>query len=144
VNPDAFIADFVHKYKEELTDNWMKIVRNQQLTRSYQAFDQEKARERALTVLSQLSRWLAGDLTKGDIESTYTALGARRRREGFSLAEVVRALTVTRRVLWFKFQAEGVLEKKVLDARQALEINNRVVQFFDRAIYFTAVGFERQ
>ena len=127
----------------ELATNWMKIVRNHQMTRSYQAFDLEKARDRALTVFTQLSRWLLGDFTKGDIESTFTALGAMRRREGFALAEVIRALTVTRRVLWFKVQAEGLVNKG-LGPQPALELNNRVLLFFDRAMYFTAVGFERQ
>jgi hypothetical protein len=66
-----------------------------------------------------------------------------RRREGFYLAEVIRALIVTRRVLWFKIQAEGLLGS-IMDPQMALDLNNRVVLFFDRAMYFTTIGFERQ
>jgi hypothetical protein len=140
---EIFMADFIEKHREELTRNWLRIVRNHQLTRSYGAFDEDKLFERASNVYLQLSRWLRREITKDDLETMFTNQGTTRRREGFFLAEVIRALIVTRRVLWFMLQAEGVLGK-VLDAQVALELNNRVVLFFDRALYFTTVGFEKQ
>jgi hypothetical protein len=140
---EIFMADFIEKTREELTRNWLRIVRNHQLTRSYGAFDEEKLFEREANIYLQLSRWLRREITKDDLETMFTNQGATRRREGFYLAEVVRALIVTRRVLWFMLQAEGMPDK-VLDAQVALDLNNRVVLFFDRALYFTTVGFEKQ
>lgn len=43
---------------------------------------------------------------------------------------------------WLKVLAEGLLDT-VLDLNQALELSNRVVLFFDRAIYYTTVGYEK-
>ncbi len=143
LDPQTFMADFIGRNLDELADNWLRIVRNHPLTRSYRALDKEKARQVATTVYDQLQRWLAGGFTKGDIESSFTALGARRRAEGYGLSEVIRALTVTRRVLWFKVQSEGLLDQ-ILEAEMALAVSNRVVLFFDRAIFFTTVGYERQ
>ena len=140
---EKFLAEFIERNSEELTKNWLRIVRNHQLTRSYGAFDEDKLYDRALAVYTQLGRWLSRDVTKGDIETSFTALGTMRRREGFYLAEVIRALIVTRRVLWFRIQAEGLLGS-VMDPQMALDLNNRVVLFFDRAMYFTTLGFERQ
>jgi hypothetical protein len=137
------LVEFLSRNTEELTRNWMRIVRNHQLTRSYGAFDEDRVYERAFRMYDQLRRWVGREFTKGDIASYYTALGAKRRREGFDLAEVVRALIVARRVLWFKIQAEGFIDKSI-PADLALEINNRVVLFFDRAIYYSTVGYEQK
>jgi hypothetical protein len=142
-SPDQLLINLIDENTDELTRNWLRIVRNHQITRSYGAFDETELYERCHRVFKQLSRWLAGNFTKGDIASYYTALGAQRRREGFPLAEVVRALIVTRRVLWFKVQAEGFLDTP-LDVDLALLLNNRVVLFFDRALYFTVAGYERK
>jgi hypothetical protein len=70
-------------------------------------------------------------------------LGAQRREEGFSLAEVIQALIIARRHIWLKVQSEGFLDT-ILDLNQAMELSNRVVLFFDRAIVYTAVGYEQR
>jgi hypothetical protein len=143
VSPERLLVNLIDNNIDELTQNWLRIVRNHQITRSYGAFDPDELYRHAHRVFGQLSRWIAGEFTKGDISSYYTALGGQRRREGFPLAEVIRALIVTRRVLWFKVQAEGFLDTTV-DAELALLLNNRVVLFFDRAIYYTALGYARK
>lgn len=140
---EIFMAEFIEKKADELTRNWLRIVRNHQLTRSYGAFDEDKLFERAKNIYLQLSRWLRREVSKDDLETLFTNQGATRRREGFYLAEVIRALIVTRRVLWFMLQAEGMVGK-TLEARVALDLNNRVVLFFDRALYYTTLGFEKQ
>ena len=40
--PRNFLAVWIDNNKDELATNWLKIVRNHQLTRSYQAFDPTK------------------------------------------------------------------------------------------------------
>jgi len=142
-SPEQLLINLIDRHHEELTRNWLRIVRNHQITRSYGAFDEEELYARAHRVYGQLSRWIAKQFTKGDIASYYTALGAQRRREGFPLAEVIRALVVNRRVLWFMVQSEGFLDS-AMDAELALVLNNRVVLFFDRAIYYTTLGYERK
>ena len=143
IGREVMLVEFIREHAEELVENWLKIVRSQTLTRSYQAFDPDKLRQRGGKAYDHLARWVAGEFTKGDIASYYTAEGAKRRREGFALAEVIRSFIVGRRVLWFKIQSEGLLGT-VMDPDLALEMNNRVVLFFDRAIYYTVVGYEQR
>jgi hypothetical protein len=69
-------------------------------------------------------------------------MGGQRRKEGFALSEVISALIVTRRHIWLKVLSDGVLDT-ALHLNQALELNNRVLLYFDRAIYYSAVGYER-
>jgi hypothetical protein len=143
VGRESLLVDFLEAHAEELTQNWLKIVRSQSLTRSYQAFDEQKLHDRAFKCFNHLARWVAKEFTKGDIASYYTAEGAKRRREGFALAEVIRSFIVGRRVLWFMLQDAGVLGS-VVSPDLALELNNRVVVFFDRAIFYTVVGYEQK
>jgi hypothetical protein len=140
---EAVLVSFIEDHAEELTQNWLKIVRTQNQTRTYQSVDPQKLHDRAFKCFNHLARWVAREFSKGDIASYYTAEGAKRRREGYALAEVIRAFIVGRRVLWFEIQAEGMLGT-VMNPDLALELNNRVVLFFDRAIYYTILGYEQK
>ncbi len=51
------------------------------------------------------------------------------------------SLSLLRRRLWQKVQSEGLLDT-ALDLFQAMELHNRVVLFFDRALYYAVVGYE--
>jgi hypothetical protein len=48
-----------------------------------------------------------------------------------------------RRLLWAKVQAAGLLDT-ALDLYQAMDLQHRVLIFFDRAIYHAAVGYEEK
>jgi hypothetical protein len=126
---------------KELTRKWLDAVRQRPDLPTYRNFDEGQACARAFEVYSQLGKWLSQETAKSDVARIYTALGRQRRKEGFALSEVVQALIITRRILWFKVQADGFLDN-VLDLKSALDLNNSVVLFFDRAIHFTVKGFE--
>lgn len=137
------LVDLIERNAAELTNNWLADVRREMSQTTYQKFDNIELYNRAFRVYSQLGRWISRETTKEDIARDYMALGAERRKEGFALSEVIHALILIRRNLWKKILAEGVLDT-TLDLYQAIELNNRVTLFFDRAIYYTAVGYERQ
>ena len=77
------------------------------------------------------------------IAEKYTSHGVRRCKQKFELAEVVQSLILMRRHLWQKVLDDGLLDT-ALDLYQALELNRQVVRYFDRAIYFTIIGFIRE
>ncbi len=87
------------------------------------------------------SRALAPEGRVGLPLKYYEALGAQRCEEGFPLWEVLHALNLTRRVLWKKIEEQGLLDTAE-DFIQAMELHNQVLLFFDRAIMYTAKGYE--
>ncbi|MGQ9671522.1 MAG: hypothetical protein ACUVV5_00135 [Candidatus Aminicenantales bacterium] len=137
------LVDLIERNATELTNSWLIDVRRELSLSTYRNFDNIELYNRAYRVYSQLGRWISQETTKEDIARDYMALGAERRKEGFALSEVIQALILIRRNLWKKILEEGVLDT-TLDLYQAIELNNRVTLFFDRAIYFTAVGYEKQ
>jgi hypothetical protein len=135
------LVTLIEKNADELTKNYISDVRKHPGTPTYHTFDEKKLYERAYLVYSQLGRWISRETTKEDIRKYYTALGAQRRREGFDFSEIVQALIILRRHVWLKVLSDGFLDS-ALDLQQALDLNNRVVLFFDRAIFFSAQGYE--
>jgi len=135
------LVELIEKNADKLTMSWLRDVQKHPATPTYHACDKDKLYQRAFRVYSQLGKWLSRETTKEDIETFYTALGRRRRMEGFSLSEVIQALIITRRHVWLRIEEEGLLETS-LDLHKGLELTNRVIVFFDRAILFTALGYE--
>ncbi|HOO37874.1 MAG TPA: hypothetical protein PKY89_07090 [Deltaproteobacteria bacterium] len=128
---------------DELTKRLCKDLLSREETKNYRKLNEDLVYERVYDVYSRLDSWLAKDKAKGEILNHYTKLGEKRFKEGIPLTEVVMALMLIKRHLWLY-----TLEKHFFDTsyefQQALEFNNRVVLFFDRAIYFTTMGYEKE
>ena len=136
------LIKLIERDAAQLTKNWLSNVQSHPTTPTYHTYNREKLYERAFRVYSQLGKWISRETSKADIEKYYIALGKQRRQEGFALSEVIQALIITRRHVWLKVLADGFLET-VLDHHQALELNNRVILYFDRAIFYTSLGYEK-
>ncbi|HHO76135.1 MAG TPA: hypothetical protein ENN05_06865 [Deltaproteobacteria bacterium] len=128
---------------DELTNRLCKDLLSREETKSYRKINEDLVWERVFDVYSRLDSWLARDKKKADIKDHYIKMGKKRLHEGIPLSEVVMALMLIKRHLWLY-----VIEKHFFDSsyefQQALEFNNRVVLFFDRAIYFTTMGYEEE
>ncbi|HUH65574.1 MAG TPA: RsbRD N-terminal domain-containing protein [Syntrophales bacterium] len=135
------LVELIERNADNLTKRWLDDVKKHPGTKTYHAYDEKKLYQRAFTVYSQFDKWMSQETTKEEIKRIYMALGKQRRQEGFALSEVVQALTITRRHIWLLVRSEGLLDT-ALDLYQAIDLINRSVLFFDRAIYFTTMGFE--
>jgi hypothetical protein len=135
------LVELIEKNAKQLATNWLNDVRKHPSTPTYHVYDEEELYNRAFDVYSRLSKWISKETSKEEIHRHYIALGLQRRREGFALSEVIQALIITRRHIWLKVMSEGFLDT-ALDMYKALELNNRVILFFDRAIHYTALGYE--
>ncbi len=135
------LVELIERNADQLTRRWIEIVRTDEGTPTYHTYDESKLYERAFSVYSQLGKWLSAETTKDGIRTIYTALGEQRRKEGFRLSELIRALIITRRVLWLKIESEGLLDT-ALDLNQALALSNHTILFFDRAMFYASQGYE--
>jgi hypothetical protein len=136
------LVDLIEKNADELTKKWLFEVNGDPNLATYRKYDDDKLYERAFKVYRHLGKWISTETTQNEIEQTYRALGAQRYQEGFKLYELIQALITTRRVLWLKVDADGLLDT-ALDLKSAMELNSRVIVFFDRAIFYAAQGYEQ-
>lgn len=136
------LVEMIERSADELARRWLRDVRTRPETPTYHTFDPEALLQRVALVYSQLGQWISRETSEEEIAKYYGSLGERRRREGFALSEVMWALVVTRRHIWFKVLSDGLMDTS-LELNQALELNNRVVLFFDKAAYYLCKGYEK-
>jgi hypothetical protein len=137
------LVDLIERSAEELTSQYVEAIRQDQRMPRYRGFDRQEVHNRAYRVYSQLGRWISRETTREEMQDYWTALGRQRRKEGFLYSEIVLSLCHIRRLLWEKVESEGVLDT-ALDLYQAMDLYNRVVLFFDRAMYYAAAGYEEK
>jgi ADP-ribose pyrophosphatase YjhB (NUDIX family) len=143
-HPTAMVSDalvaVLHDHAEEIAALWLADVRQSKTTPSYQRADAEDLRCTAVTALAQFGRWLSSGQAEGEIRAFYRKLGRQRCAQGFGLHEVLSSLMLLRKHIYASARGHGVWERP-LDAYRVLELDRRLVLFFDRAMYHAARGF---
>jgi hypothetical protein len=136
------LVDLIERNAARLTQAWLDDVKRRPETPTYHTYPDDLLYQRVHAVYQNLGKWVCRETTAADIARLYTALGRQRHAEGFALSEVLEALILTRRHLWLLVLTEGFLDTALL-LQQALDLNARAVLFFDRAMYFAALGYEQ-
>ncbi len=98
-------------------------------------------KDRSYEIYRNLSDWLTAK-SEAEIEHRYIALGARRAAQGVALSHVLWAITATKEHLWEFLASEGFVDKPVELAGE-LELLHQIEKFFDRALYYVALGYEK-
>jgi len=99
-------------------------------------------RERVYEIYRHLGEWLLGK-NELDIEHRYLEIGARRAEQKVPLSELIQAIVLTKENLWEFLKNEAVMDRAV-EIMGELELLQMLEMFFDRAIYYAAVGYERE
>ncbi len=119
---------------------WLKEVKQSKYTPTFHHYPEDLLFERAMAVYERLGYWLSPETQKEEIRHFYINHGQSRYREGFRLEEVIMGLILLKRYLWLEVISEGLTQTN-LELYQTLELNNQVVLYFDRAIYYTTIGY---
>ncbi len=102
----------------------------------------QELRERVYEIYRHLGEWLLGK-NEVDIEQRYRQIGARRAEQKVPLSEVVQAIVLTKENLWDFLKSEAVMDRAI-EIMGELELLQMLEMFFDRAIYYAAVGYEEE
>lgn len=120
---------------------WYREVKQSPYTPNVKNLSEEEALEIAKRVYSKLSQWLVPQ-TESEIQSTYLRFGEQCYYKGFRMEEMVMMLVLIKRHLWLHLLEQGVMTTNI-EVYQALDVNNKVVLYFDRSIYFSLIGFRK-
>src|SRR5438270_12200284 len=110
------------------------------LTAHFREIPVHELRERVYEIYRHLGEWLLGK-NELDIEHRYRQIGARRAHQGIPMSEVVQAIVLTKENLW-EFLKSGAVMDHAVEIMGELELLQMLEMFFDRAIYYAAVGYE--
>lgn len=136
------LVQLIEDHAERLTVGLLDDLQTHARTPAYHKLSREDLHHRAYDVYRNLSRWL-GHKTDELIEASYDDLGRRRRREGIPLSEVIYALILTKYHLRDYIRASGLVDTAV-ELYQEQELHRLVGQFFDKAMFYTVKGYERE
>ncbi len=127
---------------EQLTLGLLDDLQTNPRTTSYHKLSREEIHRRVYNVYRNLGDWL-GRESDDLIETSYTHLGETRCKEGVPMSQVVFSLVRTKNHLWDFIRTSGLVGSAV-DLYQQQELVRLLAIFFDKAIYYTAQGYERQ
>jgi hypothetical protein len=131
----------VETHSDKLATALLERTNHSPLLPNYNNVPSEELRERVHEIYQHLAEWLLG---KGDmdVENRYLEIGSKRAQQDVPLSQLIWAIILTKKNLWDFVKQEAVLDQPVEIAGE-LEVEELVDQFFDRAIYYAAVGYER-
>jgi hypothetical protein len=98
-------------------------------------------RAQTYEVYRHLGDWLLGK-TDQEVEHVYSRLGERRAAQGVALSHFLYAMMATKEHLWKFLEEEGMVARPV-ELFGEMELFRLVDEFYDRTLYFGAVGYER-
>lgn len=131
----------VETHSEELAVRLLgKTLSSPQLS-AYQNVPPAELKQRVYEIYRHLAEWLLGK-SELDIENRYLEVGARRAQQGVPLSQLIWAIVLTKNNLWEFMKQETVLDRPV-EVFGELEVEQLLDHFFDRAIYYAAMGHER-
>jgi hypothetical protein len=136
------LVRMIENHSQALACCLLARVESSGATPDYKNVPPEELKERVYEIYKHLGDWL---MTKDelDLELRYSDIGARRASQGVPLSQLVWAIVLTKENLWEYIKNKSLPERPV-EVFGELEMLQLLDQFFDRAIYYAATGYERR
>ncbi len=132
----------VEEHAEYLTQRWLLEVKSNPATAGYAKIEDKILTSRVYDVYRRLDKWLSDEDPKYKKSAEhFIALGRERANEGLHISEVIYAFVLSRAVIWSYLIEQGLINSS-LELHLALEFYQKMNNYFDKATYFVAVGFE--
>jgi len=134
------LARLIEMHSQALAACLLDRVQNSEATPSYSRVPAEELKTRVYEIYRHLGEWLTSK-DELDVERRYLAIGAKRALQGVPLSQLTWAIILTKENLWEFIKKESLLDRPV-EVFGELEMLELLDQFFNRAIYYAAIGHE--
>src|SRR5579863_8455822 len=131
----------VENHSAALAAGLLEKTQNSPLLASYRNVPPGELEQRVYEIYRHLADWLLGK-SELDVEKRYTEIGAKRARQDVPLSQLIWAIILTKKNLWDFLKREAVLDRPA-EISGELEVEELLDEFFDHAIFYAAVGYER-
>jgi len=136
------LVRLIETHSDQLARGLLERIENSERCREFvQKVPPDDLKDRVYEIYHHLGEWLLKK-TERDVEQRYTAIGERRASQGVPLSQLMFVIVATKENLWEYVTREAMLDRPV-ELFQELELFQLVEQFFDRAVYFGAIGYEQ-
>ena len=149
----ARLLQLIQAHAGSLTEEVLTDLRTNVRTPSLRRMGASNLESRIGALYANLGRWI-GDSDENAIREEYEEMGRRRFREGVPVSEIVYVLLLTKQHLRRYIRDHGLMdfagdrampdELLPLELHSIQELNYQVGDFFDRALYHLARGYEAE
>lgn len=135
------LVHMIEKNSQALSANLVNEVKDSEATPEYRLVPNGDLKEQVYEIYRHLGEWLITN-DELDLEQRYCRIGARRARQNVPFSQVAWAIVLTKDNLWEFLKKESEIERPV-EVLGEMELFQLLDKFFDRAIYYAAVGYEK-
>jgi hypothetical protein len=135
------LVKLIEKHGDALAAELYDRVDHSPLLPGYKNVPAEELRTCVQEIYSHLGDWLLANNQKA-IEIRYKQIGARRASQNVAFHELLWAIVLTKETLW-EYMREESTEDGPAELHGELDMLQRLDQFFDRAQYCAAIGYEQ-
>jgi hypothetical protein len=136
------LVRLIESHAEALVAGLEERVQGSPQVTHFRDISAHELRERVYEIYRHLGEWLLGK-NELDIEQRYREIGSRRAQQKVPLSEVIQAIVLVKENLWDFLKSEAVMDRAI-EIMGELELLQMLEMFFDRAIYYAAVGYEEE
>jgi hypothetical protein len=147
----ASLVELIQNHAPQITQDVVNDLTSLSETRGFQAVPRLELEARIFEICHHLGNWI-GTSAKGAVQTEFEDWGARRFGQGIPISQVVYAVIVLKRHLRRYIREHGLIESAFprIDGDYVMpmhlisvqELDSMVSEFFDKAIYHLACGFE--
>jgi hypothetical protein len=134
------LVRLIESHADALASTLEERVQGNSQVSHFRDVSTQELRQRVYEIYGHLGEWLLGK-NELDVEQRYREIGSRRATQKVPLSEVIQAIVLTKENLWEFLKSEAVADRAV-EIMGELELLQMLEMFFDRAIYYAAVGYE--
>lgn len=135
------LVRLIEAHSDQLASSLTEKIRTSQRTLDYLKIPPQELRQQSFEIYAHLGEWLVAK-TESEIEHHYIELGQYRAENGIRISDFVWAIVIVKENLFHYLQTNATLDAAI-ELLGELELMQLVDQFFDRAIYYGMVGYER-
>ncbi len=135
------LVRLIERHSDGLATSLLEKVRNSPLVLDYRNVPPEELKQRVYEIYRHLGEWLLNKSEK-EVERRYLEIGGRRAAQNVPASQLTWTIILTKENLWEYLQKESVVERPA-EVFGELEMLQLLDQFFDRAIYYGAIGHEQ-
>ena len=135
------LIQLIETRAEPLSEGLMrKLKKNDRCIELLRRVPSDELRSRSHEIYRNLNDWLR-NTTESEIEERYIGLGMKRAQQGVPYSDFLWAVSATKEHLWEFMQSEGLFVEPV-DILGGMDLLHSLNRFFDRILYFAAVGYQ--
>ncbi|HWR17091.1 MAG TPA: hypothetical protein VN577_19840 [Terriglobales bacterium] len=136
------LVRLIETHADTLADGALKLLQQSDKTRDFaNMVPAQDFRNAVYEIYTHLGEWVLGK-SEEDVARRYTEIGRRRASQGVLLSQLNWAIVIARENLWEFLKAEDSLERPT-EVFGELRLLQMLETFFDRAIFYAAVGYEQ-